>query len=472
MVHKVQKENIFAYAKFNIAALLSLAYSIRGKECSCDETKRPDSGSLNWVVFISFDDGVQWVFRSPRRSFGLQKTTASEVLVSEVATMKYLREMGTVPVPEVFSYCATDRNDIEVPYILMSKASGVPLSTYQWEDDVASPPGLHGIPQAILSTTQKRKILRQLGGIHAALSNIRISEIGSLSMDNNSSYTPGKCLFPSLIWQGREEFDDTEITRGPFSESKAFYMACINAFLAHSAELSMEHHLFHAPVPIVQEYDSFEEYRSLIDGTITPPCEGFPLYHPDISTQNVFVDDDLNITCIIDWAFASSVPPAMLLLCPGLPHPRDALHASLIEAFVDGFIAGEGFGGQAVLDFSHNDFFWAFFRLVNLDSLQDFHYHSQLIHAFVGDEVYPCLCHVKGRKDFLEAAEYVLKDEDDQERSRRNEEQYFSCVGPQRHALSRHLTMIEQLNDQFVADKRLWRWIALYLDERDVYMLS
>lgn len=104
MVHKVQKENIFAYAKFNIAALLSLAYSIRGKECSCDETKRPNSGSLNWVVFISFDDGVQWIFRSPRRSFGLQKTTASEVLVSEVATMKYLREMGTVPVPEVFSY--------------------------------------------------------------------------------------------------------------------------------------------------------------------------------------------------------------------------------------------------------------------------------------------------------------------------------------------------------------------------------
>ncbi|KAL3496392.1 hypothetical protein BJX62DRAFT_119369 [Aspergillus germanicus] len=51
-------------------------------------------------------------------------------------------------------------------------------------------------------------------------------------------------------------------------------------------------------------------------------CDGFPLYHPDLSTQNIFVDDDLNITCIIDWAFASSVPPAMLLVCPGLPHPR------------------------------------------------------------------------------------------------------------------------------------------------------
>ncbi|KAJ5264422.1 hypothetical protein N7505_007215 [Penicillium chrysogenum] len=474
MVHKAREANIFTYAKFDVAALLSLAYCIRGKECSCDETQRPNSGSLNWVIFISFEDGVEWVFRSPRRSFGLKKATASEVLMSEVATMKYLRAMSKIPVPEVFSYCATDQNDINVPYILMSKASGVPLSTYQWEDDMASPPGIGVRPQAILSTTQKRKILGQLG-----------------------------------VWQRRDEFDDTDITRGPFSEAKAFYMASIDAFLAHSAELPMEHHLFHAPVPIVQEYDSFEEYRlatdrwndyatvgskiesrkNRLDYTLVgislrdtvgffsekdtqTSCDGFPLYHPDISTQNIFVDEDLNITCIIDWAFASSVPPAMLLVCPGLPHPRDGIHCSLLGAFVDGFIAGEGFSGETALDFSLNDIFWAFFRLINLDSLQDFHYFSQLIHAIIGQEVYPYLRHIMGKADFLEAAEYVLEDDGDQERLRRDEEQYFSCVGSQRHALSRHLTMIQQLNNQFVADKRLWRWIALYLNQRELYIFS
>jgi hypothetical protein len=389
----------------------------------------------------------------------------------------------------------------------MSKASGVPLSTYRWED--GSLPGIGDRSQAILSTSQKRKIVRQLGGVHAALSNLRFSEIGSLFMDNDSSYTPQKCLFPSLVWQRRDEFDDKDITRGPFSEAKAFYMASIDAFLAHSAELPMEHHLFHAPVPIVQEYDSFEEYRlatdrwndyatvgskiesrkNRLDYTLVgislrdtvaffsekdgqTSCDGFPLYHPDISTQNIFVDDDLKITCIIDWAFASSVPPAMLLVCPGLPHPRDGIHSSLIGAFVDGFLAGEGFSGQTTLDFSHNDFFWAFFRLINLDSLQDFHYFSQLIQSIIGQEVYPYIRHIKGKSEFLEAAEYVLEDEGDQERLRQDEEQYFSCVGPQRHALSRHLTMIKQLNNQFVADKRLWRWITCYLNEREVYMFS
>lgn len=28
--------------------------------------------------------------------------------------------------------------------------------------------------------------------------------------------------------------------------------------------------------------------------------DGFPLHHPDLSVNNSFVDDDFNITCILD----------------------------------------------------------------------------------------------------------------------------------------------------------------------------
>jgi hypothetical protein len=88
--------------------------------------------------------------------------------------------------------------------------------------------------------------------------------------------------------------------------------------------------------------------------------------------------------------------------------------------------------------------------------------------------VYPYLDLIKRKKEFLDAAEDMLTEDEavDKERSRQNEEHYFSCVGPERHALARHLTMIAQRNKRFVADKRLWRWIALYLKERDVYMFS
>ncbi|KAL4887800.1 hypothetical protein BDV59DRAFT_162423 [Aspergillus ambiguus] len=144
----------------------------------------------------------------------------------------------------------------------------------------------------------------------------------------------------------------------------------------------------------------------------------------------------------------------MLLVRPGLSHPRDGVHSSLLGAFVDGSPAGEGFSGQATLDFLHNDF-WVSFRLVNLDSLQDFHYFTQIIHSFIGQEVFTYFCCMKEKNEFLEAAEHVPNDGEDEERSRLNEELYFSCVGPQRHALSRHLTMIQQQNNQFVADYAL-----------------
>lgn len=103
----------------------------------------------------------------------------------------------------------------------------------------------------------------------------------------------------------------------------------------------MEHHVFRALVPTRSEYDDFSTYRTTKDrwNDYTTICSkpessmnrldyvsaalalvpalaaqdthfnsaGFSLSHPDLSTSHVFVDDQLNITYIIDWAFASSL---------------------------------------------------------------------------------------------------------------------------------------------------------------------
>ena len=41
----------------------------------------------------------------------------------------------------------------------------------------------------------------------------------------------------------------------------------------------------------------------------------------------------------------------------------------------------------------------------------------------------------------------------------KNEKAYFSCVGPERHALSMKLTLASVLSRGFVADRHLWQWI-------------
>jgi hypothetical protein len=98
------RPNIFRYVKFNLEAILSLASKLRGLPCICDESKAPKAGSLNWAVFIIFSDGVQWVFRSPRYdTLMFTNETASEMLISEASTLKYLDTHCSIPVPKVYS---------------------------------------------------------------------------------------------------------------------------------------------------------------------------------------------------------------------------------------------------------------------------------------------------------------------------------------------------------------------------------
>jgi hypothetical protein len=100
------QEPIFSYEKFNLDALISLSSVLRGRPCTCDVSKTPKTGSLNWVVFVCFDDGIEWVFRSLRSGDNaiLSDESASKMLVSEASTLKYLKAYSMVPVPEVYSF--------------------------------------------------------------------------------------------------------------------------------------------------------------------------------------------------------------------------------------------------------------------------------------------------------------------------------------------------------------------------------
>lgn len=106
-------EKIFSYAQFNLDALISLAAGLRGRECSCNVAAAPKTGSMNWAIFVSFDDGLDWVFRSPRRGHHaiVSDESAQKMLVSEVATLKFLRNNTSVPIPRVYSF----RCDMTVP---------------------------------------------------------------------------------------------------------------------------------------------------------------------------------------------------------------------------------------------------------------------------------------------------------------------------------------------------------------------
>ncbi|KFY37547.1 hypothetical protein V494_04712 [Pseudogymnoascus sp. VKM F-4513 (FW-928)] len=506
------------HSKFNLPALLHHASQLRNVPCTCDLTQEPQRGSLNWTILLSFEDGVEWIFRSPADGDDdISAEVAGELLDSEVATMKYIKENSSIPVPEIFDYSSTKLNAIEMPYILMGKAPGTQLQDFRW--DPHPPENRIFRQRQHISQIQKEKVMRQLGGVASQLLNLRFDKLGSL-FEEAGEYRVGKCLSPSFIFHDRETLGD-DIERGPFEDDDEYYQALISVFLRHAQELRIQHNVFFAPIPILDDFETSQSMRNAVTrwndfikighkidngqnrldyctvghflqqmipflrgetfGALTKPVDGFPLCHPDLSASNIFVDSDLNITCIIDLAFASTVPVSTSLVTPGLPHPGDGTEPNLDLAFKSGFIA-DRLLDESKLEFSHWECTrraWLFTRLVLLDGIQDYNYFKELYTSVYKPteevNIYALFKTAQKEDKLVELAEEVADQEEWAPEILQYEEDYFAVIGEmekpiggaeeirligiERRAIARKITMVSGLSQNFVADHRLWRWI-------------
>lgn len=354
----------------------------------------------------------------------------------------------------------------------------------------------------------------QLGEITSQLYNLRFDRIGSLVEDENS-ITVTKCLYPALLWHRRDIYGEDDISRGPFSTEAEFYKALLSAFVLHVECLPMDHHVFFAPVPLPHEYQSFEQYRFATDlwndfitlglkndsgrnrfdyvlaGTVIKTFipsltdahlalregkKGFPLHHPDLSVNNVFVDADFKITCIIDWSFSSCVPLPIPLSTPGLPHPRNDMDPTLTAPYRMGIIEGLRSSTGVSLTpsiFSTSRKAWLFARIVNLDSLQDFKLFTELLSLTLGKDninIAAWFNKMAKKQRSLKKLQALTAEDRPLEEIQKEEAQYFNCLPPQRLVLSKKLALAAVLRERFVADATLWRWIARYVQDRDSVM--
>ncbi|KAJ4308672.1 hypothetical protein N0V84_011966 [Fusarium piperis] len=410
---------------------------------------------------------------------------------------------------------STYNNAIGIPYILMSKAAGYPLAKYDWRPRTHqfSDPNGTSTASRILTKEEKERIMRQLGCFARQLFGLRFPTIGSL-IESDEGYRIDECLSPGHILQDRETIE--ELPRGPFRNEADYYSSLATALHLHAEQLPMGHHVLRAPVPVPEEYPNFTKYYTatdrwndfvtlggmvdssinrlqyclvshLLQDSIIPrmvcpvsqSAPGFPLHHHDISLQNLFVDDDLNITCVIDWAFSSTVPPAQLLAPPGLPHPKDLVSdLSLIGAFRSGFEGENRKIGEYAVESCHwevSQMIARFIRLVNLDALQDYN-HLEALYVLAQGSVTPgddgngtnslpdiLTAQVMARDALLLADKLAADDEPESEICRR-EKEYFDAVGAQRLALARKVTIAAKMNPGFVADGRLWRWVDAIME--------
>ncbi|KAF4947148.1 hypothetical protein FGADI_10604 [Fusarium gaditjirri] len=408
------KDRIYYFAKFNLPALLSLAEQHRGQPCTCDTAQMPKCGSLNWVIFLCFQDGVEWVFRSPKSGLDCfySDETTSKILVSEASTLLYLKANTSIPVPQVFSYSGSNDNDIGIPYILQSKATGCSLGSYAWSPPRYQVPGLHHrSPPMPMSDENRAKVMSQLGALMSELYTHRFDRIGSLSRKGDASYVVGECLSPSLTWQER---DSLELDRGPFDTEHDYLISVISAFESHAKELSLTPHTFFAPVPDMMDYESLSSYQKasrrwndfvavgqkiehsknilfyciagqflseMINDLSSNATGGFTISHPDLHLGNIYVDENFNITSILDWSSTSTGPVSEILANPSLGSSAAPPSAFLTAAYRSGFIREATKKAQDLPDsvlWETSERIWYFIRLTRLLSKNDYRLFEKL----------------------------------------------------------------------------------------------
>ena len=399
-------------------------------------------------------------------------------------------------------------NEIGVPYILQSKAPGRSLASYNWSglpDEEVQVPGIYHPPPLPLSDKDREKIMSQLGAIMSELSDHPFEKIGSLFSDDGAGgYKIGECLSPSLTWQDRDSLE--ELDRGPFDEERSYLESLISAFTMHAKELPLTPHIFTAPVPDEQDYQSRSSLRAaggrwnnfvaigakidsgknrllyciagqflreMIPHLLTG-LSSFTLSHPDLHLGNIYVDDDFNITSIIDWSSSSSGPITELLATPPLASSAEPTAEFLVAAFRSGFRQR---GSRIVPDPTHahlweiSERLWSFTRLVRLLSKNDYEHFRrlfELVYKTSADEAGDgrgllWLFHERANRDENRALLAELQEEDmTREELEKRERAHFPpsrTVNSDVLAVARKLTLMSEMNPVFFADHRLWKWI-------------
>ncbi|KAF8494492.1 hypothetical protein JB92DRAFT_3126908 [Gautieria morchelliformis] len=221
---------------------------------------------------------------------------------SEAATLHWLREHTTIPVPEVFVFDENFNNEVGAAYIIEERILGCPLS------DVWSDP--------MLTFEDRKKIVLQLADSQAQLISTSFPMIGSIFMNKETKeYEIGPLAPPVRIELSR-------LRKGPWKTARDEMKAWIED---HMEELRRDPHAvlsWRRGENVDFSPSTISAYHALYSGILTlienikliDRCDDswcpFALSHPDLTKNNVLVDysDPTRVVALIDWEGANVGP--------------------------------------------------------------------------------------------------------------------------------------------------------------------
>ncbi|KAF2640188.1 kinase-like protein [Massarina eburnea CBS 473.64] len=230
---------------------------------------------------------------------------------SEVATIKFLEEETHIPVPKIVASNDDNGNELGFEWILMEMCEGGPLRKC-WRK---------------LEWQQKEEIVRKLARYQAELFDKPFERIGNIystpsgttpsgttpsgtpqAASQKASFTVSRIVSMSFFWGSRINHD---VLRGPFTTSSEWLRSRLQLF-----SLEHEHLLKNSDDEdeILDAEDNKKVAECILEAlpVVFPPdatqAETTVLFHDDLSSSNILVNEKGELMAIIDWEFVSTLP--------------------------------------------------------------------------------------------------------------------------------------------------------------------
>ena len=268
--------------------------SLKPNNLTCLIEEKPIFGAFNVLFVIVFSDGMKWIARFPGYGVSSFGELEARKLVSDIQTKVLIRSSTSIPIPEVFAWDLSCDNSVGVPYHLEMFIEGRPLAE-RWAGEWLS------------DESRKMKILRNLAELMSQLHSLHFDKIGSLVLSADGTSLKIDAMvqmdFPPDMMSHSEVWPKASLS-GPFGSTKEYLLS----MLYDPEEVPEVRRHIKADIAILRQ--AIDSIPKALDA---PPT--FSLGHPDFNYHNILIDDEGEITGIIDWDGVETCPRALGFAC-------------------------------------------------------------------------------------------------------------------------------------------------------------
>jgi hypothetical protein len=249
--------------------------------------------------WVKFDDNVQWIVRFPMVG-AIAPELVDEKLKTEVATMRFVSDKTTIPIPRLIGYGLTGnlRHPAGLPFLIMTHVPGKSLP-FIWKE---------------LDNSAKNLINEQLADIALQLRLHPFDKVGALTLDDRDCWTlSNRPLTTDLASLQR---DGIEIRMAPYYTSALAYFT--DYFNHHRRRFLEQPNSTDDVSDAREKYAALSLFESLIPQFVNREYNGGPfvLCHGDLHQGNLLVDDELRIVAVLDWEWSCVLPIQVACLPP------------------------------------------------------------------------------------------------------------------------------------------------------------